>query len=103
QLIDQWGSTQARCDKFWRLWQREYLHLLRERKQQFHHGLHAETRRMPRVGEEVLLHDNAPNVTWKLARTVAVRTGTDSMIRTAHTQTSAGRLLDRTTANLYPL
>ncbi|KHN88647.1 hypothetical protein Tcan_01243, partial [Toxocara canis] len=85
----------------WRLWQCEYLHLLRERTQQFHRGPYAQTRRVPRVGEAVLLHDSAPTGTWKLTRIVAVRTGIDNVIRIARIQTSISCLLARTTAQLY--
>ena len=50
----------------------------------------------------VAVHDEGPQVLWKLGRVVTLLTGPDGEIRVAKVRTKAG-LITRPTVKLYPL
>uniref|UniRef100_A0A0M3HXD9 Integrase catalytic domain-containing protein n=1 Tax=Ascaris lumbricoides TaxID=6252 RepID=A0A0M3HXD9_ASCLU len=104
QLLEQWSKAQECRNKFWEIWSREYLQLLRERDPRFHKGPRLQEHRIPRVGEIVLLSDTtAPRAFWRLAKVVEVPIGSDNRVRTARVKCSSGRTFLRTIAQLYPL
>ncbi|VDK17999.1 unnamed protein product [Anisakis simplex] len=104
QFLDEWRKSEEYRNKFWIIWSREYLQLLREREQQLHKGPYAQERRTPRIGEVVLLNEqNRPRCMWRLARIVETPEGSGHAIRTARIKLATGRTLVRSIAHLYPL
>uniref|UniRef100_A0A0M3I0A2 DUF5641 domain-containing protein n=1 Tax=Ascaris lumbricoides TaxID=6252 RepID=A0A0M3I0A2_ASCLU len=57
QLLEQWSKAQGCRNKFWKIWSREYLQLLRERDPRYHKRRRLQEHRIHRVGEIVLLSD----------------------------------------------
>ena len=103
-LLQQWSKTQQHLEEFWKLWQHDYLNMLRERTQRFHKRPHAETRRSPVIGEVVLLKEGTlPRGEWKLARVLKLNLSQDNEVRTAQVKISSGRKLTRPISLLYPL
>ena len=85
-------------DNFWKRWSHEYLTALRER-----YNFSSETSvRCPCVGEVVLLKEDIPRVSWKLAVVEELFPGRDGSIRTAKVRTAKGSLL-RSVNFLCPL
>lgn len=104
ELIRQWQNTQLGLGRFWDMWHKEYLQLLREQQRRLHKGPHAESRRTPRIGEVVLMHDeNAPRGMWKLAKILQLPATSDQKIRTALVRSANGHQLLRPISLLYPL
>ena len=82
---------------FWQRWRHEYLTSLRE----FHKesGINAET---VKVGDVVLIHDDSPRVSWKLALVTSVARGHDGFVRSANVRTANGTT-NRPITRLHPL
>ena len=83
--------------QFWKRWKLEYLTSLRE----FHKTTGNNTQQV-RIGDVVLVHDDAPRINWQLAVIKDVVRGSDGLIRAAYIRTKNGRT-NRPIARLYPL
>ena len=84
-------------NNFWRRWRTEYLTSLKE----FHctTGNNSQT---VKKDEIVLVHDDTPRASWKLAVFEDVITGHDGLIKAVNIRTSSGRT-NRPINRLYPL
>ena len=82
---------------FWTHWKSEYLTTLRE-----FHKTTGNNIQQVKVGEVVLIHDDAPRVNWKHAVIEGVIRGNDGLIRAANIRTSTGKTT-RPITKLYPL
>ena len=96
------GKRRARTitvllNNFWRRWRTEYLTSLRE----FHRATGNNSQTVKK-GEIVLVHDDTPRASWKLAVIEDVITGHDGLIRAVNIRTSSGRT-NRPISRLYPL
>ena len=83
--------------QFWRRWKNNYLTSL--------HKFHMTTgnnHQVVKIGDVVLVHDDAPRKKWRLAVIERLDKGYDGLIRTAHMQTSTGRTNCPIT-RVYPL
>jgi len=84
-------------NQFWRRWKTEYLTSLRES-----HRSTGNNKQVVKKGEVVLVHDDGPRASWRLAVIEDVVTGNDGLIRSAKIRTSTGRT-SRPISRLYPL
>jgi hypothetical protein len=103
KLIDYCKKGQKYLQHFWKLWQEEYLLSLREKSQRFLKQPRCSFAKKPAVGDVVLVHDNTPKGTWKIAKLTEVIISFDGCIRTARVTTSNGTILTRALLHLYPL
>ena len=104
ELRKRFEKTEECLDKFWELWRTEYLNCLRERYQREHRQGKSLSRRVPRIGEIVLLKDeDSPRGHWRLARIIELPKGVEGKIRTAKIFLSKDIILDRPINHLYPL
>ena len=92
------AKTQALILKhFWKRWKLEYLTSLWE-----FHKTTGNNIEQVRIGDVVLVHDDAPRINWQLAVIEDVTRGSDGLIRAANIRTKSGRT-NRPIARLYPL
>ena len=104
ELRRRFEKTEECLDKFWELWRTGYLNCLRERYQKGHRQGKCLSRRVPKVGEVVLLKDeDSPRGQWRLARIIELPRGAEGKIRTAKIFLSKDIILDRPINHLYPL
>ena len=84
-------------DHFWSRWKHDYLTSLRE----FHKAAGVNTQEI-KVGDVVIVHNEGPRSTWRLAVVKALHRGHDGLVRAADIRTSTGET-SRPIAKLYPL
>ena len=82
---------------FQRRWRDEYLTSLRE----FHRAT-GKNEQTIKVGDVVLVHDDTPRVSWKMAVIEELIKGNDGLVRAANIRTAAGRT-NRAITRLVPL
>ena len=83
---------------FWDRWKHEYLCSLRERS-----GTHRPNNmKIPSVGEVVLLVDDKPRMTWRLAVVQNLLSSDDKSVRSVEVRTTSGNLV-RPVSKLCPL
>lgn len=83
--LSRWQHVEQLRQHFWRRWSREYLHQCQGRSQW-------KIQKNPiHTGQLVILQeDNAPPMSWPLARIVEVHPGKDDVIRTVTVRTNKG-------------
>ena len=79
------------------------LHSLPERTQSHHRKPRVHIHRTPQAGEVVLLKDNMPRGSWKLARIVELISSKDGKVRSARVMLPTKRILSCPLSLLYPL
>ena len=79
-------------------WKREYLTSLRE----YHRSSGRGNKEVIKVGDIVIIHDDAPRAGWKLAVVEKLITGSDGMTRAAEIRTARGTT-NRPIVRLIPL
>ena len=84
-------------ERFWNRWRHEYLTSLRE----FHRTTGTNEQSIKK-GDVVLVHNEGPRSSWKLAVVEEVIRGGDGLFRAAHIRTSTGST-NRPVNKLYPL
>ncbi|CAJ0609138.1 unnamed protein product [Cylicocyclus nassatus] len=100
-LNTRYRTLQTDLDRFWDVWQKEYLSVLAERE-----AIRAKTRsstKLPRVGEVVLIKEDAPRSSWPLGLILELHTSKDGNIRSARIRTGKRRVVDRAVNHLLPL
>ena len=83
--------------QFWYRWKHEYLTSLREFRRNT-----GTNKQSIKKGDVVLVHDESPRLTWKLAVVECLIKGGDGLIRAANIRTSTGHT-NRPITKLYPL
>jgi hypothetical protein len=83
--------------RFWKRWRHEYLTSLRE----FHRSS-GDNKQIIKKGDVVLVHDDSPRSTWKLAVVEDLIRGGDNLVRAANIRTSIG-YTHRPICKLYSL
>ena len=97
-LIRTKAKAQAHLMKcFQSRWTHEYLTSLRE-----FHRTSGDNQQYIKVGDIVLVHDDGPRVTWRLAVVTKLLVGNDGFIRAAEIRTSTGNT-NRPVSKLFPL
>lgn len=82
---------------FRKRWRHEYLTSLRE-----YHKASGNNAQYIRQGDVVIVHDNTPRTTWKMAVVTDLITGKDGLVRSAAIRTANGSTT-RPITKLYPL
>ena len=82
---------------FKKRWHHEYLTSLRE-----HHEASGENQQTVRKGDVVIVHDDNPRATWKMAVVDELLVGKDKLVRAANIRTSTG-ITSRPITKLYPI
>ena len=82
---------------FWNRWRHEYLTSLRE-----FHRASGTNKQSIKTGDVVLVYDEGPRSSWKLAVIEDLIRGGDGFVRAAHIRTSTG-YTNRPVSKLYPL
>ena len=91
-------TMQARIlEHFWNRWRHEYLTSLRE-----FHSTTGTNEQSVKTGDVMLVHNEGPRSTWKLAVIENLIRGRDGLVRAAHIRTSTG-YTNRPVTKLYPL
>ena len=93
KLLSSWKKGLSHLDRFWQIWSDEYLLSLREHYQQNHRSSRVKSTIQPTIGEVVLLKENAPRGTWKLAVITELIPSEDGNIRSARVHTQSGHIL----------
>ena len=83
--------------QFWKRWRHEYLTSLRE----FHRSS-GDNKESIKKADVVLVHDDGPRSTWKLAVVKDLIRGGDNLVQAAEIRTSTGHT-NRAICKLYPL
>ena len=78
-------------------WKQEYLTSLRE-----FHRTSGSNNQTIKVGDVVLVHDDSPRISWKMAVVEELITGGDGLVRAANIRTCNGKT-NRPIVKLYPL
>ncbi|KAI1717085.1 phlebovirus glycoprotein g2 domain-containing protein [Ditylenchus destructor] len=99
-----WQHSQRTLDRFWKLWECQYLQSLRERYQTKHQQGRLINNSIPEVDEIVLIKDaNVPRGCWKLGKIIEVPDSQPYTIRTAKVRTPTGKVFTRSIRDLYSL
>uniref|UniRef100_A0A914EGJ8 Integrase catalytic domain-containing protein n=1 Tax=Acrobeloides nanus TaxID=290746 RepID=A0A914EGJ8_9BILA len=93
QLLNYWRFNQKMLENFWYLWKRDYLLLLRERQKVLFKSAKSKNPEFPKVGEIILLEDETPRGSWRIAKITEVVKSSDNAIRTATVQLPNGKKL----------
>ncbi|CAJ0590619.1 unnamed protein product [Cylicocyclus nassatus] len=100
-LNTRYRILQSDLDCFWNLWQQEYLRALADRE-----AIRAKSRpsaKSPRVGEVVLVKQDAPRSSWPLGLILELHTSPDGNVRSAKIRTGRRKVVDRAVNHLLPL
>ena len=90
-------------NNFWQCWKNDYLNSLRERYQRDIKSEGKDCRDDPQVNDVVLIKDNLPRATWRIARIVELIASKDGKVRSAKIKTSNRKILHRPLNLLYPI
>ena len=87
----------AILQRFWPRWRHEYSTLLRE-----FHRISGNNSQTIKVGDIVLVHDDKPRYSWKLAIMEELNRGNDGLVRAANIRTK-NDATNRPITKLHPL
>ncbi|VDK50375.1 unnamed protein product [Anisakis simplex] len=103
-LVKSWMCSRRFIVRFWKAWESDYLLSLRERTQRDHKSGKLINRRLPRLGEVVIIHEEAkPRPLWRLGMINKLNKGKDGNIRSAELNCGPNKSLSRPLNLLYPL
>lgn len=89
---------QALTDHLWKRWRKEYLLLLRSA-----HEAAPKTPPRLQVGDIVMVHDDSPPITWKMARVTELLPGGDNIARACCLRLASGSIIRRPVQKVYLL
>ncbi|KAH7943210.1 hypothetical protein HPB52_006522 [Rhipicephalus sanguineus] len=89
---------QALTDHLWKRWRKEYLLLLRSA-----HEAAPKTPPRLQVGDIVMVHDDSPPITWKMARVTELLPGRDNIARACCLRLASGSIIRRPVQKVYLL
>ena len=84
QLLDIWKGGQRKLNKFWNLWENDYLLSLRERTQTSLKHSKKQSPNIPQVGDVVLIKEDLPCGRWKIGRIQELVKGKDQLRGVRH-------------------
>uniref|UniRef100_A0A7I4XZ14 DUF1758 domain-containing protein n=1 Tax=Haemonchus contortus TaxID=6289 RepID=A0A7I4XZ14_HAECO len=103
QVIEAIQSSIKETEKFWRIWQEQYLTSLREIQKKLPTNSRL-GQNIPAVGDVVLVSDPVlPRHEWRMARITNIKKGGDGKIREVELRTSNRRTIRRPVNLLIPL
>ena len=98
-----WKKRERLVEQFWRAWREDYLLSLRERKQYKLSSGRIQSDQDPNVNDIVIVKDDTPRGSWKLAKIIQLNMSRDGLVRSAVVQLGSGRNVVRPLCLLYPL
>mgnify|MGYP001794304932 CR=1 FL=1 len=84
---------------FWQRWRNKYLTNLRER----HTAKKQNNTNHAKIGDVVLIHDDAPRNQWRLGVFTKLHPGKDGLVTVVTLRVNIGNELSRPIEKLYPL
>ena len=103
-LLDSWKRGQRHLEKFWQMWQAEYLMNLRERGMCGLKQPKIKVHIKPKINQVVLIKEKfLPRGSWRLGRIEKLITSVDGNVRAVQLQYSNGRRTRCPIALLHPL
>ncbi|MCP3663650.1 MAG: DDE-type integrase/transposase/recombinase, partial [Gammaproteobacteria bacterium] len=95
KLSNYWKKQMEQIERFWIMWEKEYLQSLRERPQVDHRNLRIQVFQSPSIGEVVLVKDaDMPRGAWKMGRIVELNISNDGEIRSAKVKLPSRRVVN---------
>uniref|UniRef100_A0A914YX01 Integrase catalytic domain-containing protein n=1 Tax=Panagrolaimus superbus TaxID=310955 RepID=A0A914YX01_9BILA len=104
RLVERYKKTLEHLDKFWNLWNKDYLNFLRERNDNEHKTRRGSIKRQPQINEMVLVYE--PDVArglWKVAKIKELIISNDNEVRSAKIEYKDGFETRRAVNHLYPI
>ena len=102
-VLESWKKGQRHLEQFWKLWRDFYLQSLQERATTCHKNPKTTAHHHPSCEDVVLVKDNLPRGSWKIAKIITLNKGSDGIIRTAKILFPNGKLTSRAINHLFPL
>jgi hypothetical protein len=104
KIVKMWKKGQRLLQHFWEIWRKDYLTSLREKTTWHHKQKRGSIRRLPQVGEVVLV-DGTPKSRskWQIARINELIESHDGQVRSAKVLIPSGKIVARPLNLLYPL
>uniref|UniRef100_A0AC35FD49 Integrase catalytic domain-containing protein n=1 Tax=Panagrolaimus sp. PS1159 TaxID=55785 RepID=A0AC35FD49_9BILA len=103
-LAERYFKTVQYLDRFWELWSKDYLNLLRERNNNIHKNARGALKRCPTLNEKVIVYEpDIPRGNWKTATVIKLIKSSDGEIRSVELQFDEGFVTRRAINHLYPL
>uniref|UniRef100_A0AC34FDI0 Integrase catalytic domain-containing protein n=1 Tax=Panagrolaimus sp. ES5 TaxID=591445 RepID=A0AC34FDI0_9BILA len=104
RLLEQYKRTTHHLNKFWNLWNKDYLNFLRERNINEHRNGRGAIKRQPRIDEIVLVYE--PDIArglWKTAKVIELIHSKDNEVRAVKIEYKDGFTTRRAINHLYPI
>ena len=102
-VLQIWKKGERLINQFWKAWRNDYLLSLRERTQYKLKSGRIQSHQEPNVDDIVIVKDETPRGSWKLAKIVELNVSRDGLVRSAVVKLGSGRNLVRPLCLLYPL
>ena len=102
-ILDKWKHRQLSLNKFWDIWNKEYLLSLRERSQTVIKQKKGTSRAEPRVGTIVIISERLPRGSWKMGKILECIAGNDGQSRSAKVLLASGKTIVRSIGHLIPI
>ena len=102
-VLQTWKKGERLSNQFWKAWRNEYLLSLRERTQYKLKSGRIQSYQEPNVDGIVIVKDETPRGSWKLAKIVELNVSSDGLVRSAVIKLGSGRNIVRPLFLLYPL
>ena len=102
-VLQIWKKGERLINQFWKAWRDDYLLSLRERTQYKLKSGRIQSHQEPNVDDIVIVKDETPHGSWKLAKIVELNVSRDGLVRSAVVKLGSGRNLVRPLCLLYPL
>ena len=102
-VLQIWKKEERLINQFWKAWRDDYLLSLRERTQYKLKSGRIQSHQEPNVDDIVIVKDETPRGSWKLAKIVELNVSRDGLVRSAVVKLGSGRNLVRPLCLLYPL
>ena len=68
KLLEIWKKGQRHLEKFWKIWEIDYLRNLRERSQIYNKHRRVQSSQEQKVGDIIQVKENSPSKTWRIGR-----------------------------------
>uniref|UniRef100_A0AC35GUS5 Integrase catalytic domain-containing protein n=1 Tax=Panagrolaimus sp. PS1159 TaxID=55785 RepID=A0AC35GUS5_9BILA len=104
RLVERYKKTLQHLNKFWNLWNKDYLNFLRERNENGHKSRRGSIKRQPQINEMVLVFEpDIPRGLWKVAKIIELIFSNDNEIRSVKIEYKDGFQTRRAVNHLYPI
>ena len=94
-VLQIWKKEERLINQFWKAWRDDYLLSLRERTQYKLESGRIQSHQEPNVDDIVIVKDETPRGSWKLAKIVELNVNRDGLVRSAVVKLGSGRNLVR--------